>query len=92
MSLSHLNPSQADIAPGLTAFLSESSHPGPVLPICPTLLNQRSVRMPQQHLEAASIWDNFIIHLKKNQKKQKEALGFQVCQVGMVWGGREITV
>lgn len=62
MRLSHLNPSQADIAPGLTAFLSESSHPGPVLPICPTLLNQRSVRMLQQHLEAASIWDNFIIH------------------------------
>lgn len=48
--------------PGLTflqvwLFPSEFSHPGPGWPVCPKLLSHRSVRMPQQHLETASIWD-----------------------------------
>ena len=89
MSLSHLKPSQVDIGPDLAAFLSESSRPGPVFDLFAPRYSTKEVCV---HL--SSIWRQlpFGISLLFINKRQKEALGFQVCQVGMVQGSREITV
>lgn len=99
MSLSHLKASRVDIPPDLAVFLSW------VQPSWPSLTYLPHVAQPQKCAYAsAAFGDNFHLgymyyslknqnqNQKNQQKRQKEALGSQVCQVGMVQGSREITI
>lgn len=90
MRLSHLKPSWVDIAPDLAVFLSESS-PWPCLAYLPHITELKKCVYISTAF-GGSFHLGYLYYSLKKRKRQEEALGFQVCQVGMVQGSREITV